>query len=171
MKCPCCNKEFSIIDYIKSLFINNKELEEEVLPNCLTDSKGKLHSWYEKKLWYIHKKCLSIRNDFGKNNTDKRRDYFHKIEELIKENTDLTASIWMCDNIWGGDIFFTTFYVWDSQESKRAIEIEVGKVMNDGKKFINISGDESIIRPNQILKIIDIVDNVDKYLMAEELCK
>ena len=171
MKCPCCNKQFSLEDYIKGLLAKTDVLEEEELPTYVTDRKGNLNPWYDKRLRYIHKKLLDIHKDFGKTNSNKRYKYFEEIQELIKSNTELSPMIWMCDNIWNGDIFIADFYVYNDGNYEKKTEIEVKRVMSNSKMVLSVSGDESYIKAKDILKVIEIVDNVDRFLMAEELLR
>jgi len=171
LKCPCCNEHFSLIEYIKNLFIGESvtEEKEEELPTYVTDRKGNLHPWYDKKLRQLHSKLLDTYKDFGKANTNKRYKHIHEIENLIEANTSFRPSIWMCDNIWNGDIFIVSLRIYTDGNFDNKTELEVKKVMKNGRMILSVEGDESCIKARDLLKVIEIVDNVDKFLMMQEL--
>lgn len=170
MKCPCCNEQFSLIEYIKNLFIGKIiEEKEEQLPDYVTDRKGNLHPWYDKKMRHLQNKLLDIYKDFGKANTDKRRDFIRDIEHMIESHTDFRPSIWMCDNIWHGDMFIVSLRIYANGDFDHRTELEIKKVMKTGRIVFSVEGDESHIKSRDLLKVIDIVENVDRYIMMKEL--
>lgn len=118
---------------------------------------------------HLHSRLLDIWKDFGKANTDKRREHIHDIEHLIESHTNFRPSIWMCDNIWNGNIFIVSLRIYDNGDFDHRTELEIKKVMNNGRIILSVEGDESRIKSRDLLKVIEIVENVDKFIMMREL--
>lgn len=178
MKCPCCNNRFSLKDYLLSLLWNPRR--DNKYPDYVTNKLGKLNSWYEDNLKYIFNMVLYRHNLIHKNsnNYDKIWGMKDKLKKIIAENTSFNyVYMNMADNIWHGKVFHFELGIkdwsktYDSERDK--VEIELDRIMNNPMRGIKIyvKGDESLIKPEDITKVIDILNNLENYEMLEELVK
>jgi hypothetical protein len=178
MKCPCCNNKFSLKDYLLSLLWNPRDNNE--YPDYVTNKLGKLNSWYEDNLKYIFNMVLYKYNLLSKNsnNYDKIYERKENLKNHIINNTSFNyVYMNMADNIRHGKVFHFKLGIKDWRKTSDykidKVEIELNKIMNNPIRGIKVSirGDESLIKPKDIIKIIDILNNLENYEMLEELIK